>query len=41
MLGKIQEILGEKGDDLLSHTCTTVPKEQLHLPGPDFLDRYS
>ncbi len=39
MLGKIQEILGEKGDDLLSHTCTTVPKEQLHLPGPDFLDR--
>ncbi len=39
MLGKIQEIMGEKGDDLLSHTCTTVPKEQLHLPGPDFLDR--
>ena len=39
MLGKIQEILGKKGDDLLSHTCTTVPKDQLHLPGPDFLDR--
>ena len=39
MYGKIQEILGERARSLLGHTCTTVPKEQLHLPGPDFLDR--
>lgn len=38
MLEKIKEILG--GDaDLLEHTCTTIPKEQLHLPGKDFVDR--
>lgn len=35
----IVALLGSEADSLLSHTCTTVPKEQLHLPGPDFLDR--
>ena len=39
MYGRIQEILAEKADALLSHTCTTIPKESLHLPGPDFIDR--
>jgi class I fructose-bisphosphate aldolase len=24
---------------LLQHECRTIPKEQLHLPGPDFIDR--
>ena len=24
---------------LLDHKCTTIAKEQLHLPGPDFVDR--
>jgi len=38
-LGQIQEILGEKADHLLGHTCETVSKEKLHLPGPDYLDR--
>jgi fructose-bisphosphate aldolase, class I len=34
----IESILG--GDaSLLQHECTTIPKEQLHLPGPDFVDR--
>ena len=29
------------GDDasLLQHQCKTIPKESLHLPGPDFVDR--
>ena len=29
------------GDDarLLEHQCKTIPKESLHLPGPDFVDR--
>jgi fructose-bisphosphate aldolase, class I len=39
MLGKIQELLGSHADSLLKHTCTTIPKDMLHAPGPDFLDR--
>ncbi|MHC4941291.1 MAG: class I fructose-bisphosphate aldolase [Planctomycetota bacterium] len=37
--GQIQEILGEQAESLLGHTCNTVSKDQLHLPGPDFIDR--
>jgi class I fructose-bisphosphate aldolase len=33
------EMLGSEGESLLGHVCRTVPKEQLHLPGPDFLER--
>ncbi len=36
---EIQKILGKKGDDLLSHVCKTVPKEKLHIPGGDWVDR--
>ena len=36
---KLEEILGADARDLLEHKCQTVPKEQLHLPGPDFIDR--
>jgi class I fructose-bisphosphate aldolase len=36
---KIEEVLGEDARDLLEHRCQTVPKEQLHLPGGDFVDR--
>jgi len=38
-LEKLEEVLGPDAQDLLEHTCNTVPKEQLHLPGPDFVDR--
>src|SRR6266576_2150924 len=38
-VGKIEEVLGSDARDLLEHTCQTVPKEQLHLPGPDFVER--
>src|SRR4030095_14339980 len=38
MSNKISEILG-KDVALLEHKCTTIPKESLHLPGPDFVDR--
>jgi len=37
--GKIQEVLADKAEDLLGHECKTVSKDQLHLPGPDFVDR--
>ncbi|MDX1636576.1 MAG: class I fructose-bisphosphate aldolase [Balneolaceae bacterium] len=34
----IEEMLGDEADDLLNHSCETIPKENLHLPGPDFVD---
>ena len=33
------ELLGKDAESLLKHKSTTIPKEQLHLPGPDFVDR--
>jgi len=38
MLAKIRGYLGERAEDILNYTCV-FPKEQLHLPGPDFIDR--
>ncbi len=38
-IDKIRELLGEEAEDLLTHECKTIPKEKLHLPGPDFVDR--
>jgi len=38
MLEKIRGYLGEEAEDILNYTCV-FPKEQLHLPGPDFIDR--
>ena len=38
MLNKIKELLGKDADSLLSYKAK-FPKEQLHLPGPDFVDR--
>ena len=35
----IPEILGSEGKSLLEHQCKTIPRESLHLPGPDFIDR--
>lgn len=39
MLNKIKELLGKDADSLLGHNCSTIPKEELNLPGPDFIDR--
>jgi len=38
MLNKIQEYLGAEAESLLSYKAK-FPKEQLILPGPDFIDR--
>lgn len=35
----ILDILGDSAPNLLDHQCVTIPKESLHLPGPDFIDR--
>jgi len=34
---QIRTLLGDKAKDLLEHQCKTVPKEQLHLPSPNFV----
>lgn len=35
----IEALLGAEAKTLLEHECKTIPKEMLHLPGPDFVDR--
>ena len=35
----ITAALGAEAKSLLEHTCTGIPKESLHLPGPDVVDR--
>ena len=35
----IETQLGEEAGDLLSHVCHTIPKESLHVPGPDYIER--
>jgi class I fructose-bisphosphate aldolase len=35
----IEQLLGADARSLLEHQCKTIPREQLHLPGPDFVDR--
>ena len=36
---RIAELLGANASELLDYTSQTIPKEQLNLPGPDFIDR--
>jgi class I fructose-bisphosphate aldolase len=36
---KITELLGKDAESLLTHKSKTISKDQLHLPGPDFVDR--
>lgn len=36
---RLHTLLGKEADFLLNHECRTISKDQLHLPGPDFIDR--
>ncbi len=36
---RLEELLGADGASLLTHECQTIPASNLHLPGPDFIDR--
>ena len=38
-MNKIVKILGQEADYLLKHSCKTIDKKELHLPGSDFVDR--
>jgi len=35
----IEALLGADADSLLDHVCKGIPREVLHVPGPDFIDR--
>ncbi len=39
MTTQILDLLGAEAERLLSHECRGIPKEMLHLPGSDFVDR--
>ncbi|HXG94342.1 MAG TPA: class I fructose-bisphosphate aldolase [Blastocatellia bacterium] len=39
MIADIEKILGNEAENLLKYQSKTIPKEMLHLPGPDFIDR--
>lgn len=38
-MADIQSLLGDAADDLLGHVSKGIPKDDLVLPGPDFIDR--
>ena len=35
---QISDLLGDQAQDLFSHKCHTISKDQLTLPGPEFID---
>src|SRR5215472_14181220 len=40
-MDRFGHLLGSEAGKLLDHQCRTIPSDQLHLPGPDFVDRVS
>jgi class I fructose-bisphosphate aldolase len=38
-LSNIEQLLGSKAESLLGFKSPKIPRERLHLPGPDFIDR--
>ena len=36
---KIEDLLGTNSEKLLNHVCKGITKEQIHLPGADFVER--
>ncbi len=38
-MSKITDLLGSEADSLLNYSAKGFKKDQLHLPGPDFVDR--
>jgi class I fructose-bisphosphate aldolase len=35
----IAKLLGEEAESLLTHTCVGLPRKNMHLPGPDYIER--
>src|SRR5258708_4978137 len=39
IVDRLEELLGPETRELLDHKARTIPKDQIHLPGPDYIDR--
>ena len=39
MITEIENLLSNEAENLLSHQCKGIPKENIQLPGSDFIDR--
>jgi class I fructose-bisphosphate aldolase len=39
MIDRIAQLLGDDASSLLEHQTQTITKDQIHVPGPDFIDR--
>ena len=35
----LASLLGDEADSLLSHESKGIPRDDLHLPGPDYITR--
>lgn len=35
----VEQLLGSEAEHLLNYRCSGIPRESLHLPGPDYVDR--
>lgn len=40
MITDIEKLLGDDAKTLLEHKCTGIPKESIHLPSPNFVERH-
>ncbi len=38
-MSAVVTLLGNEAEQLLTHRCTSIVRESLHLPGPDYIDR--
>lgn len=38
-VNEVKRLLGDEARNLLEHECRTISRGQIHLPGPDFVDR--
>jgi class I fructose-bisphosphate aldolase len=39
IIDRLEELLGAEARELLDHKAQTIPQDQIHLPGPDYIDR--
>ena len=39
LAANVLDLLGRAGEELLAYNCAGIPRQQLHAPGPDFIDR--
>ncbi|MEW8320042.1 MAG: hypothetical protein AB2660_15095 [Candidatus Thiodiazotropha sp.] len=38
-MSTIESLLGDEAESLLAHSCGTIDKSMIHLPGSDYVDR--